>query len=116
MKRIFTVLALVAVTFATSFSGSAAHADNSPYLLDFMTLSSKRADLRLAVASKGMEGAFNAWLRTAHPDAARQGFQTVAGVQTRAASCCKAGKMCGRCSACCTKAPCPSICCTHCPA
>lgn len=34
---------------------SASYAGNSPYLLDSMILSGKRADLRLAVAGKGME-------------------------------------------------------------
>jgi hypothetical protein len=114
MKRISIVLALAAVTFATSVFSSAAHAANSPYLIDFMTLSGKHADLRLAVASKGMEAAFNEWLRTAHPDAARQGHVAISGVQTTAN--CQTGKKCIQDPSCSTKVPCHSASCKSCAA
>jgi hypothetical protein len=114
MKRIFTVLALAAVTFATSVFSSAAHAGNSPYLVDFMTLSSKHADLRLAIAGKGMEAAFNEWLRTAHPEAARQGRVVISGVQTTPN--CQTGKKCIQDPSCSTKVPCHSASCKFCSA
>ena len=112
MKRIFTVLALAAVTFATPGFNSAAHAANSPYLIDFMTLSNKRADLRLAVAGKGMEAAFNDWLRTAHPEAARQGRVVITGAQRNPN--CQTGRKCIQDLSCSTKVPCHSAACKLC--
>ena len=89
MKRIFVLLALVAA-FLSSISllpvkAQQNHpvivAQGNPYHLDFVSLSSRRGDLRLSVSTKGLDFAFSEWLSTAHPDAYRSALKQVASVK-----------------------------------
>ena len=42
------------------------HARGNPYLVDFMSISAKRADLRMEVGRRGLDAAFSGWLRREH--------------------------------------------------
>ncbi len=73
MKRIITIAALLAATTigiglnAYADETKAIRAQGNPYLTDFMSLSAKRADLRSAVSSKGLDVAFSEWFHREHP-------------------------------------------------
>ena len=126
MNRTFTFLALVAIVFAGFLSSMTVQAQNSPatvqaqgnpYLVDFMALSNKRADLRGNVVSKGLNTAFSDWLRVTHAsayrDALAHGTGTTQVISSRSTqSCCVHGKVCcSLCPKCCTKRQCTLNCC-----
>ncbi len=130
MKRFYVLFTAVALLFAGLTSATVVRAENSPaailhaqgsgYHTDFVAASSKRADLRLNVAKKGLDAAFTEWLQAERSGAYRQAApqattsaQSTAAVQSAAANCCqKDGQCCkANCSQCCAKGSCRMACC-----
>ena len=128
MKRFLSILALVAIVFSSTHTGVRAdatrtvvHAQGNANLVDFMARSSKRADLRLETAQKGVDVAFTNWLRNERSGAyagavknaaAQEKALTVlccsgkATCSAGSASCCADGKTC-------TKGHSKGSCCDH---
>jgi hypothetical protein len=113
MRRLFSLLALFATLATGLIPAVAAHAQRSettpvfraeghPMRIDFLALTSKRADLRLKMAKVGVNTAFTEWLRTERPHAYREAVRRVARQQKRTgkaccatdAACCKPGAAC----------------------
>jgi hypothetical protein len=115
MKRLFALVALIVTVSAGLLSGSLALAQGNAQRNDFLALSSKRADLRLNLARKGVDAAFTDWLRVERPAAYRVAVarsESRQQIASRKGNCCVGEKMCERCPTCCTKTPCPPVCCT----
>jgi hypothetical protein len=68
-----SLLLLVVLTLGVSLALAASaqepilRARGNPYLVDFMAVSNKRADLRMEVGRSGLDAAFSNWLRRERP-------------------------------------------------
>jgi hypothetical protein len=130
MKRLTTLFVISIALFAGFALATTVRADNSQsvtihaqgnaYFTDFIARSSKRGDLRVNMASKGIDVAFTEWLKAEHPDAYRESAVQAAasnhrdsGVTLATRTCCqKDGHCCqSDCRQCCAKGTCRMNCC-----
>ena len=128
MKRtsfLVTIVALVLVSLAAIVqaddSSAIVRAQGNPYHLNFISASSKRGDLRLKIATRGLDAAFTEWLKSEHPaeyrgavaHALTSGNKTYAAFRSASSYCCaKDGGCCkANCGQCCAKGNCTMGCC-----
>ena len=122
MKRIFISVLWLVFASAITLSGIPSHAQlnsdviraqSSPALGDFLTLSNKRADLRVNVALKGRDAAFSEWLRAERPHLYRDALKQITAQNQTAA---KSSVCCGKGAACCSSSSscCSKSCCASC--
>lgn len=130
MNRILALALLVALVLV-GFTSTAVQADagkdaviraqGNAYHINFVSSANKRADLRVNVATKGVDAAFTEWLKREHPAAYKEGIARAGAKQSRSEEsvrfassyCCKKGGGCCRsnCGQCCAKGSCTMGCC-----
>lgn len=98
MKTIIVVLALCLSLFGAAIAQTVPSQSN-PDLGTFLSLTAKRADLRVNVSRMGLDAAFSNWLRANKPDAYKSALAQTSAKTIAMADCCTGNPGC--CGSCC---------------